>query len=147
MSRADKAKEYFLNGCNCSQAVLTAFADILELDESTAKKLSIGLGGGVGRLREVCGAVSAAAMVLGSVYSGSNADNRAAAYEKVQQFAEAFKKQSGSIICRELLGLDKNAKVSSTPEKRTAEYYKARPCADKVYEAAQILEEMIVNKG
>ncbi|MCM1363521.1 MAG: C-GCAxxG-C-C family protein [Faecalibacterium sp.] len=143
MSRADKAKEYFLSGCNCSQSVLIAFADIIGIDELTAKRLSIGLGGGVGRMREVCGAVSASAMVLGALYSGENASDRATSYTKIQQFADTFKAESGSIICRELLGLDKTAKQSPIPEARTEEYYKVRPCAEKIYEAARILEESI----
>lgn len=143
MSYAEKAVEIFKEGYNCSQAVLAAFSDIIGIDEETAKKISIGLGGGVGRMREVCGAVSAAAMVLGYVYGGNNGEDKKGAYEKVQQFAEEFKKDNNSIICREILGVDKNKKETATPDARTAEYYRVRPCADKVYEAARIVEEML----
>lgn len=143
MTRAEKARENFFNGYNCSQAVFVAFADLVGLDELTAKRVSMGFGGGMGRLREVCGAVSGAAMVLGALYGGDDASDRASAYAKIQQFAAAFKEKNNTIICRELLGLDKNAKQSPIPDARSSEYYKTRPCPDKVYEAAQILEEML----
>lgn len=140
---AQKAKDLFFSGLNCSQAVFTAFSSLNGLDEETAKKVSIGLGGGVGRLREVCGAVSGAAMVLGMVHGGENAENKASAYAFVQKFAEEFKKENGSIICRELLGLDENKKETSTPDARTPQYYKKRPCAELVYTAAKIVSDMI----
>lgn len=146
MTRAEKAKENFINGYNCSQAVFAAFADLLGLDDITAKKVSMGMGGGMGRLREVCGAVSAGAMILGAIYGGENSDDRASAYEKIQQFAQEFKQKNNSIICRELLGLDKNAKISPIPDARTKEYYQVRPCPNKVYEAAKILEKMIASE-
>ncbi len=143
MTRADKAREYFKSGYACSQAVFAAFSDIFGIDELTAKKLTLGLGAGVGRMREVCGAVSGSAMVLGALYGGENASDKASAYTKVQQFAEEFRKRSGSIICRERLGLAKGQGQNPVPDARTAEYYKTRPCADIIYEAAKILEEMI----
>ena len=143
MTYADKAKKIFEEGCNCSQAVVAAFSDVLGIDEATAKRISTGLGGGVGRLREVCGAVSGAAMVLGFVYGGEKGEDKISAYEKVQELANEFKKDEGSIICREILGLDKSKKETATPDARTAEYYKVRPCAEKVYEAAKIVEEML----
>lgn len=143
MSYAEKAKKIFEEGYNCSQAVFSAFSDIMNIDEETAKRISTGLGGGVGRMREVCGAVSGAAMVLGFVYGGENGEDKKSAYEKVQEFAEVFKKDEGSIICREILGLDKKKRESATPDERTAEYYRVRPCAEKVYEAARIVEEML----
>ena len=143
MGYAEKAVEIFKEGYNCSQAVFAAFSDVLGIDELTARKMAIGLGGGVGRMREVCGAVSGAAMVLGAVYGGDDAEDKQGAYEKVQAFAEEFKKDNGSVICREILGIDKAKKETATPDKRTTEYYKSRPCADKVYEAAKIVEEML----
>lgn len=143
MGYAEKAVEIFKEGYNCSQAVFAAFSDVLGIDELTARKMAIGLGGGVGRMREVCGAVSGAAMVLGAVYGGDGAEDKQGAYEKVQAFAEEFKKDNGSVICREILGIDKAKKETATPDKRTTEYYKSRPCADKVYEAAKIVEEML----
>lgn len=143
MGYAEKAVEIFKEGYNCSQAVFAAFSDVLGIDELTARKMAIGLGGGVGRMREVCGAVSGAAMVLGAVYGGDGAEDKQGAYEKVQAFAGKFKKDNGSVICREILGIDKAKKETATPDKRTTEYYKSRPCADKVYEAAKIVEEML----
>lgn len=142
MSYAEKARDLFLSGCNCSQAVFAAFSDRLGMDEETAKRISIGLGGGVGRMREVCGAVSGAAMVLGAVYGGEDASDKATAYAKVQEFAAQFKAQEGSIICREILALDAKKKETPQPDERTAEYYKARPCAQKVYAAAEIVQRM-----
>lgn len=146
MTYADKAKRIFEEGCNCSQAVVAAFSDVTGIDEEASKRISIGLGGGVGRLREVCGAVSGAAMVLGYVYGGENGEDKKTAYERVQAFSEEFKKDNGSIICREILGLDKSKKETATPDARTAEYYRVRPCAEKVYEAARIVEEMLKDK-
>ena len=143
MTYADKAKRIFEEGFNCSQAVVAAFSDVIGIDEETAKRMSTGLGGGVGRLREVCGAVSGAAMVLGYVFGGEKGEDKKTAYEKVQEFAEGFKKDEGSIICREILGLDKSKKETATPDVRTAEYYRVRPCAEKVYEATRIVEEML----
>ncbi len=143
MDFAQRAKDLFFSGLNCSQAVFTAFSPLLGLDEETAKKVSIGLGGGVGRLREVCGAVSGASMVLGALYGGEHSDDRASAYAKIQEFAEEFKKQNGDIVCRNLLGLSKNQKETHVPEARTEAYYKKRPCPDIIYGAAKILQEMI----
>ena len=143
MSYAEKAKKIFEEGYNCSQAVFAAFSDIMDIDEETAKRISTGLGGGVGRMREVCGAVSGAAMVLGFVYGGEKGEDKKGAYEKVQQFSKEFKKDNGSIICREILGLDKKKQETATPDERTAEYYRVRPCAEKVYEAARIVEEIL----
>lgn len=145
MSYAERAKELFCSGLNCSQAVFTAFSEVLGIDESTAKKVSIGLGGGVGRLREVCGTVSGAAMVLGMIYGGENAEDKASAYSKIQEFAAEFKKENGSVVCRTLLGLDEKVQETAVPEARTPQYYKKRPCAELVYLAAQILEQMIDN--
>ncbi|MBQ8028244.1 MAG: C_GCAxxG_C_C family protein [Clostridia bacterium] len=147
MGYAEKAREIFMTGFNCSQAVFAAFSDVVEMDETMAKKISIGLGGGVGRLREVCGAVSGAAMVLGALSGGEEGENKAAAYAEVQKMAEDFKKENGSIICREILGIDKAKKEGTTPEERTQQYYKSRPCADKVYSAAKIVEEYLKGKS
>lgn len=143
LKRAEKARELFKTGLNCSQSVVAAFADVTGLDETAAKRLSAGLGGGVGRQREVCGAVSGAAMVLGFVFSGEDGRDKKRAYEKVREFSEAFKKRNRSIVCRELLGLEKGTSESAEPSERTAEYYKKRPCADLVFDAAEILEAIL----
>ena len=132
--RADRAVELFSTGLNCAQSVFTAFADEFGLDEELAKKVSCGLGGGVGRMREVCGAVSAAAMVIGMRLG----PDKAAAYPAIQDFCAKFKAETGSIVCRELLE-GAGATTGGAPEARTAEYYRKRPCADLVKLAAELL--------
>lgn len=146
MNEKEKAIELFREGYNCSQSVFTAFAYRFGIDEETAKKISAGLGGGVGRMREVCGAVSGAAMVIGSICSatqGKDSESKQRNYELVREFADRFTKRNGSVICRELLGLDVKMENSAQPESRTAEYYKKRPCVELVGDAAEILAEII----
>ena len=146
MNESQRAVELFKEGFNCSQSVFVAFAHKFDIDEDTAKKISAGLGGGIGRLREVCGAVSGAAMVIGSLASateGADVENKQKNYELVREFAKRFTEENGSIICRELLGLDEQTKETAKPESRTAEYYKKRPCVELVECAARILEKMI----
>jgi C_GCAxxG_C_C family probable redox protein len=106
------------------------------MDEETAKKVSCALGGGVGRMREVCGAVTGASMVIGMRRGPEKTD----VYPLVQEFCARFKAECGSIVCRELLG--GNASVGGAPEERTEQYYKKRPCVELVKMAARILEEM-----
>lgn len=145
-SRSDRAYENFLKGYNCTQAVTVAFAEELGLDEQTAAKLSCGFGGGMGRMREVCGTFSGVVMVLSQLYGYSDPKDTATKkdlYEKIRALAAKFKEDNGSIICRELLGLDK-AEESAAPEPRTAEYYKKRPCPELCRYAAKILEEFIL---
>lgn len=147
MTRKDRAVELFMEGYNCSQSVFTAFADRFGIDEDTAKKISAGLGGGVGRQREVCGAVSGAAMILGSVkaaVSGKDSEGKKANYDLVREFCDLFKERhGGTIICRELLKIQAEKKESATPDERNASYYASRPCARAVFDAAEILEELI----
>lgn len=150
MSRADKAKEYFLNGYNCAQAVILAFSEVTELSEEDAMKLSLPFGGGMGRLRLTCGAVSGATMVIGAVLAktGTDPENKKEVYAAVQEFARRFKEENGSIICGELLtGAHLKSDTDSTPEARSAEYYKKRPCPELVYSAADILERFLEEKG
>lgn len=139
---ADKAVELFESGCNCSQAVFIAFASDLGLDTETALRISIGLGGGVGRMREVCGAISGSAMIVGLKYPELD---RAGVYEKVRHIADEFKKSHPSIVCKELLGVSK-AESSSVPEKRTEEYYKKRPCSIIVHDAAAAVEKVLFSE-
>ncbi len=146
MTEKEKAGELFLKGYNCSQSVFTAFAYRFGIDEETALKLTAGLGGGVGRLREVCGAVSGAAMVIGSICSATEGDDEKSKkrnYELVREFADRFTAIHGSVVCRELLKLGVKAEASATPEGRTAEYYKKRPCLKIVEDAAEILMQII----
>ena len=133
-NRVEKAEALFLAGCNCSQAVFTAFADEFGLDEELAKRLSCGLGGGVGRMREVCGAVSAAAMVIGMRLG----PDKMKAYPVIQDFCAKFKEKCGSIICRDLLE-GTGATTGGAPEPRTPEYYQKRPCVELVKIAASLL--------
>ena len=146
MKEKERAIELFKEGFNCSQSVFVAFSHRFGIDEDTAKKVSAGLGGGLGRMREVCGAVSGAAMVIGSICSavdGKDSENKQKNYELVREFADRFTKRNGSIICRELLGLDVKMEKSAKPENRTAEYYKKRPCVELVSDAVEILSELI----
>ena len=138
---ADKwASELFKCGYNCAQAVFAAHADKLGVDTPTALKLSAPLGAGVGRMREVCGAFSACAMLMGMKYASTEPteERKKEIYERTQKLAEEFKKMNGSIICRDILNLQKDAPTPPTPDKRTAEYYAKRPCL-KVVENADAL--------
>jgi len=135
VNRVDRSAELFVSGCNCSQSVFTAFADELGLDECMAKRLSCGLGGGVGRMREVCGAVSAAAMVIGAKLG----PDKTAAYPAIQDFCAKFKAEFGSIVCRDLLA-GTGATTGGAPEARTPAYYAKRPCVDFVKYAVRQLE-------
>ena len=146
---ADKARELFNDGYNCSQAVLGAFAEDAGLDVKTALRLSAPFGGGMGRMREVCGTVTGMYMALGLArgYSDSkdNADKKRV-YTEVQQLAERFKEDNGSIICRDLLGMRAKAKDTPTPSERTEKYYAARPCPELCRYAADLLDEYLKNK-
>ena len=135
-SAADRAAELFSKGLKWSQAVFCAFADEFGMDAETAARISSGLGGGVGRMREVCGAVTGATLVLGMLL-GPDKD---AVYPAVQELCAKFKSENGSVVCRELLA-GTGATVGGAAEKRTAEYYRKRPCVELVRCAAKLLEE------
>ncbi len=142
MKHVQKAEELFVEGYNCAQAVFAAFCEDMQLPFETALKLSSSFGGGMGRMREVCGACSAMFMVAGLLYGyDSPTDNEAKAvhYARIRDLADAFRKENGSIICRDILKGE--AQVGGTPEKRTDAYYKARPCVRCVQSAAQIMEQ------
>ena len=142
MDRKEKAAEYFLSGYNCAQSVTMAFADMMGMEEKAAAKIASGFGGGFGRLREVCGAVSGMVMVASFLYGYDAPDQtkQASCYQMIQNLAGAFEKENGSIICREIL---KNPPSDPTPSPRTAEYYAQRPCARMVMTATEILEKYI----
>lgn len=147
--RVENAVARFKSGCNCSQAVVTAYCDLFGLDEKTAMRASCGLGGGLGRLREVCGAVSGMAMLAGLKYGNENpadAEGKKRTYEAVQQMASAFRERNGSIVCRTLLGPEK-PDSDPTPSERTAAYYHKRPCAGYVADAAVIIERVLLGEG
>ena len=147
--REELARQAFKEGYNCSQAMVAAFSDLMEMDKKTALRLASSFGGGMGRMREVCGTISGATFVLSMLYGYSDPKdfaNKKSIYCDVQSVANKFKEANGSIICRELLGLDKAAKTPPTPEKRTQQYYKKRPCADLCSDCAGFLEEYIAQK-
>lgn len=140
-NRSDKASEKFLNGCNCAQAILCSFCDVTGIDEETSMKLASSFGGGMGRLREVCGAVTSMFMIAGLIkgYTVPGDDiGKTRQYQLVQELAKKFKDRHGTIICRELLGLD--SEDNPIPSKRTPEYYASRPCENFIRTAAEIIE-------
>jgi len=145
MDHSIEAQRLFREGYNCSQAVFCAFCDETGLDTDLAAQLSSSFGGGIGRLREVCGAVSGAMMALGALRGYSNIsdpDKKIRHYERVQEFARRFREKNGSIICRELLkGIEVTEGV--VPEARTPEFYEKRPCLRLIGEAAAILDDML----
>ena len=138
--RSEKAKELFKQGYNCSQSVLGVFCEELGMDFETAMKISSSFGGGMGRMREVCGTVSGMFMAAGLMFG--NIDSKADLYKKIQDLAANFKAQNGSIICRELLeGVESS--TSPVPAERTETYYKKRPCVDLVGDSVEIFEQFL----
>ncbi len=142
------AMELFKQRYNCSQAVFAAFADELDMDQETAVKIASSFGGGMGSMREVCGAVTGMFMAAGIKYGYSDPSDRDAKkehYKLIQELAATFRMENGSIICRELLGIRPEGE-NLVPRERTDDYYKKRPCAEYVGYAAQILEKKIMEK-
>ena len=149
MSYADKAQELFMNGYNCAQAVFAAYSDKTGIDEKTSLAIAASFGGGFGRMREVCGAVSGALMVYGTLYGtadGGDFLEKARHYQHTQHFMKDFKAECGSYICRELLG-EEGGDNAPTPAARTNEYYKKRPCVEYVRFACDLLDSYIAQRG
>lgn len=145
MTRGEIAKSYFERGYNCSQAVFLAFNDLMNIDEATATRLLAGFGGGFGRMREVCGAVSGMTAVISyfrACTDPTDHEQKKALYLLIQGAMNEFREINGSYICRELLGA--NADSSPSPEPRTEHFYKKRPCGEIVKCAAEIAEKYIV---
>ena len=143
MNHAQKARDLFLSGCSCSQAVFAAFADDFGMDEQTALRLASSFGGGMGGMRETCGAVSGMLMVAGLKWGYSevgNLEKKTAHYARVRKLIDSFKAQHTTIVCRELLA--HLGELKKDPSARTAEYYKVRPCVMFVETAARLLDEM-----
>lgn len=144
MDHSIKAAELFVNGHNCAQAIVIAFCDVTGLEPDFAARLSSSFGGGIGRLREVCGAVSGMVMVAGLLYGYDNPGekdiNKKNHYKLVQELTGKFQAEIGSIVCRDIL---KNPPSDPKPTPRTEEFYKTRPCARMVVTAARILDEYI----
>lgn len=140
--KSERAKELFKSGYNCSQSVLGVFCEELGMDFETAMKIASPFGGGMGRMREVCGTVSGMFMAAGLMFGTPDSSSKAEMYKRIQDLAGKFKEQNGSIICRELLQGIENS-TSPTPSERTDTYYKKRPCVELVGDAVQIFEEYI----
>ena len=147
MNKVELAKSYFKEGYNCCQAVVLAYKDEMGLDEHAALAISSSFGGGIGRMREVCGAVSGMCIVAGMLYgytdpksTGEKADH----YKLIQQMAADFTARNGSIICRDLTGIKKDNHI---PTERNAQFYQKRPCVELVGDAAEILEKVIASKN
>lgn len=144
MDRSELAYNLFLQGCSCSQAVFCAFCDLTGFDFDTALKLSSGFGGGIGRLREVCGAVSGLVLALDALYGYTDISDptvKSEHYKLVQQICKRFSDEAGSIVCRELLGLNGASDPVSPP--RTEEFYRTRPCPNLIKLATRILDDYI----
>lgn len=140
--KSEKAKELFKSGYNCSQSVLGVFCEELGMDFETAMKIAAPFGGGMGRMREVCGTVSGMFMAAGLMFGGDEAVSKAELYSKIQDLATKFREQNGSIICRELLqGIESS--TEPVPSERTEGYYKKRPCVELVGDAVEIFENYI----
>ena len=141
--RAEQAVNNFKSGYNCAQSVYMAYADLFGLDPKTAARIAAPMGGGMGRMREVCGTVSGAALIAGLAVPCDDSHDLASktrCYALVQQVAERFRQENGSIICRELLGIVP-IKESPTPAPRTEAYYKKRPCVELVRMSATFIGE------
>lgn len=144
--RVQKAIELFKSGYNCSQSVVAAFADMYGFTQEQALRMAASFGGGIGRMRETCGAACGMFLLAGLETGATEATDRegkAANYAVVQELAAEFKKRNGSLNCAELLRLTKKEPISTIPEERTAHYYAKRPCAKMVEEAARIWVEYL----
>ena len=149
--RVGRAVENFMAGYGCCQSVVTAFADLYGLDDRMAKRIAAGFGGGVGRMRMMCGAVSGIVMLVGldcGQTEGNDREGKSACYKVVQELLAQSKEDNGSLICAEILGLKgvEKAQSSYVASPRTAEYYKTRPCAAKVESAARIFANYLRKK-
>lgn len=149
-ARVQRAVDNFMQGYGCCQSVVAAFADLYNLDDTMAKRIAAGFGGGVGRMRMMCGAVSGIVILAGldrGQIDGADRKGKSMCYKVVQELLDEFKVQNGSVVCAELLGLKGHEKAQSShiASPRTTEYYKTRPCAAKVESAARIFAEYLMN--
>ena len=150
MERAKKAEQYFLDGYACSQAVVLAFSDLLNMDKEQLIKVSLPFGGGIGRLRLTCGAFSGMLMVVSLLFSNYEdvEENKIKTYEIVQELSKRFEEVHTTLSCEKILELAQiDIQIGGSPEARTDEYYKKRPCGKIVYQAAEILEKYLIEKN
>ena len=150
--RIQRAVELFMQGYGCCQSVVCAFSDLYGLDEEMAFRVAAGFGGGVGRMRMMCGTVSALVILAGlekGQTKGEDREGKAACYQLVRQLLETFKQRNGSIICAELLQMQgvKAETNTAQPDERNAEYYRIRPCARKVESAARVFAEYLESQN
>ncbi|MBO5703986.1 MAG: C_GCAxxG_C_C family protein [Bacteroidaceae bacterium] len=148
--RIQRAVELFKSGYNCSQAVVAAYADLYGFTEEQAFRMAASFGGGIGRMRQTCGAACGLFLLAGletGAVDGADQAGKSRNYEVVQALAEQFRQENGSIICADLLGLNKQAPTPHEPEARTPEYYKKRPCAMMVESAARLFAQFLENQN
>ena len=144
--RVQKARNLHAQGYNCSQAVFLAYNDLFEIDDRLAAIISAPLGGGMGRLREVCGSVGAMSLLAGQivpVFDPADKEAKARNYALVQEFANKFREMNGAIVCRELLGLDKTKQVEELDSGRITTKYQRKTCREYVADAARIVGEKL----
>ena len=150
MDRKEYAKQLFYEGYACSQAIVMAFSDLLDVDQEQLKKISLPFGGGIGRLRLTCGAFSGMIMVTSLLFSNYEdvEENKIKTYEIVQELAKRFEEVHTTLSCEKILELAQiDIQIGGSPEARTDEYYKKRPCGKVVYQAAKILEDYLIEKN
>ena len=148
MTRREIAMENFKKGYNCSQSIILAFEDMLPIERATLSKMASSFGGGMGRLREVCGSVSGMFVIAGLLYGYDGPETgqaKADHYARIQELARRFTEKHGTIVCREMLGLAVRHDTP-VPEARTEEYYKKRPCIELVADAVEIFEKYVSEK-
>ncbi|MCC8160822.1 MAG: C-GCAxxG-C-C family protein [Oscillospiraceae bacterium] len=147
MDRVQKAVELFKEGCNCSQAVVCAYSDLFGMDNNSAMRASEGFGGGMGRMRLTCGAVSGMCMLAGLKYGKGipkDLETRTKVYDTVQKMAKEFEEKNGSVICGDLLGINKPKDTGAVPTERNGEFYKKRPCVGCVEDCARLVEKYLI---
>lgn len=149
MDHGKRAREIFEGGGNCAQSIFAAFCDVTGIEYEQALRMSSAFGGGIGRLRETCGAVSGGVMVIGCLYGYSDLPGGAAkaeVYRKTQQYVRAFEQATGSMWCHDLLGLEKWPEEPK-PEERTQQYYAVRPCGRIIEAGGRVLDELMEQWG
>ena len=150
---ATRAVELFFEGFNCAQSVLGAFAEDPEvglgMNFKTAVRAASGLGGGLSRQRELCGAINGmciAASLLFGYDEAADTEGKRRLYADIQRLCADFRAINGSIVCRDLLGARKGQDTAPAPDARTAEYYRTRPCAKMIHDAAAVLDRELIRR-